>query len=133
MAETKTTKKVAEEKATKTTKTATTKTAAKTTTKKTTTKTTTAKATTAKKAVEPKNTEVVTEVKNAPKKATKKESSKKIRVTLIRSAIACKPNQVKTVKALGLNKVNSHNDLVDNDAVRGMIFTVKHLVKVEEI
>ncbi len=134
MAETKTTKKVAEEKATKTTKTATTKTAAKTTTKKTTTtKTTTAKATTAKKAVEPKTTEVVTEVKNAPKKATKKEGSKKIRVTLIRSAIACKPNQVKTVKALGLNKVNSHNDLVDNDAVRGMIFTVKHLVKVEEI
>ena len=129
MAETKTTKKVAEEKATKTTKTATTKTAAKTTTTK---KSTTTKATAAKKVAEPK-TEVVTEVKNAPKKATKKESSKKIRVTLIRSAIACKPNQVKTVKALGLNKVNSHNDLVDNDAVRGMIFTVKHLVKVEEI
>ena len=67
------------------------------------------------------------------KKVTKKESNKKLRVTLIRSAIACKPNQVKTVKALGLNKVNSHNDLVDNEAIRGMIFTVKHLVKVEEI
>lgn len=128
MAETKTTKKVTEEKVTKTTKTAT-KTAAKTTTTK---KSTTTKATAAKKVVKPK-TEVVTEVKNAPKKVTKKESNKKLRVTLIRSAIACKPNQVKTVKALGLNKVNSHNDLVDNEAIRGMIFTVKHLVKVEEI
>ena len=71
--------------------------------------------------------------KKETKKVTKKESNKKLRVTLIRSAIACKPNQVKTVKALGLNKVNSHNDLVDNEAIRGMIFTVKHLVKVEEI
>ena len=35
--------------------------------------------------------------------------------------------------ALGLNKLNSSNELPDNQAVRGMIFKIKHLVRVEEI
>ena len=119
MAETKTTKKVAAEKTTAAKKTTTTKKA--TTTKATTTKTT-------KPAVEK-----VAEVKSTPKTTAKTAAKKSLRVTLIKSTIGCKENQVKTVKALGLKKVNSHSDLVDNAAVRGMIFTVKHLVKVEEI
>ncbi len=110
------------------TKTATTK---KTTTKTTAKKETTTKTTAAKKVAAPKTAEVKVEAKKAPAKAA--ESKKTLKVTLIRSTIAAKPNQVKTVKALGLNKINSSNVLVDNEAVRGMIFTVKHLVRVEEV
>jgi len=56
-----------------------------------------------------------------------------IKVTLVKSTIGRKPNQIKTVKALGLSKVNSSvikNDTPDN---RAMIQTVAHLVKVEEM
>ena len=60
-------------------------------------------------------------------------SAKKIRVTLVKSPIGYKYDQRKTVEALGLNKLNSSHELVDNAAVRGMIFKVKHLVRVEEI
>ena len=37
------------------------------------------------------------------------------------------------VEALGLKKVNKTVEMPDNDAVRGMIWHVGHLVKVEEI
>ena len=71
----------------------------------------------------------------AEKKTTSKKtaSAKKIRVTLVKSPIGYKYDQRKTVEALGLNKLNSSHELVDNPAVRGMIFKVKHLVRVEEI
>ena len=71
----------------------------------------------------------------AEKKTTSKAtaSAKKIRVTLVKSPIGYKYDQRKTVEALGLNKLNSSHELVDNAAVRGMIFKVKHLVRVEEI
>ena len=36
-------------------------------------------------------------------------------------------------EALGLKKVNKTVEMPDNDAVRGMIWHVRHLVKVEEI
>ncbi len=59
--------------------------------------------------------------------------AEKLKVTLVKSTIGAIPKQVKTVEALGLNKLNKTVELPDNDAVRGMIFKVKHLVKVEEI
>ena len=59
--------------------------------------------------------------------------AKQIKVTLIRSTIGQKPSKVSTVRSLGLKKINSSNVLPDNDAVRGMVATVSHLVKVEEI
>lgn len=61
------------------------------------------------------------------------KKSKKLLVTLIKSPIGYEQSQSKTIKALGLNKMNSSNVVVDNAAIRGMIFKVKHLVKVEEI
>ena len=64
-------------------------------------------------------------------KVAKKE--KMLRVTLVKSAIGFSKDQKRTVTALGLNKLNSSNELPDNSAVRGMIFKVKHLVRVEEI
>ena len=59
--------------------------------------------------------------------------AEKLKVTLVKSTIGAIPKQVKTDEALGLNKLNKTVELPDNDAVRGMIFKVRHLVKVEEI
>ena len=61
------------------------------------------------------------------------ETKKTLRVTQVRSAIACPADQGKTLKALGLGKIGRTVEQVDNACVRGMIFKVKHLVKVEEI
>jgi len=59
--------------------------------------------------------------------------AKQVKVTLIKSTIGQKPAKVATVRSLGLKKINSSNVLADNDSVRGMIASVSHLVKVEEI
>ena len=74
-----------------------------------------------------------TKTKNATTTTKVAKNSKKIRVTLVKSAIGFSKDQKRTVTALGLNKLNSTNELPDNQAVRGMIFKVKHLVRVEEI
>ncbi len=59
--------------------------------------------------------------------------AKQVKVTLIRSVIGQKPDKKATVRSLGLKKISSTNILPDNEAVRGMIANVSHLVKVEEI
>ena len=60
-------------------------------------------------------------------------TAKQIKVILIKSTIGQKPEKVATVRSLGLKKINSSNVIADNDAVRGMVKAVAHLVKVEEI
>lgn len=65
--------------------------------------------------------------------AKKKETTAKIKVTLIKSTIGCLDKQKKTVQALGLKKIGSSAVHNDNEAVRGMVFVVKHLVKVEPV
>lgn len=57
----------------------------------------------------------------------------KLQVTLVRSLIGSKKNQVKTAHALGLRKINQTVIKVDNEPIRGMIRTISHLVKVEEV
>ena len=74
-----------------------------------------------------------TTVKKATTKSSKTVANKRIRVTLIKSTIGYNKDQARTAKALGLGKINSSNELPDNDAVRGMIFKIKHLVRVENI
>lgn len=56
-----------------------------------------------------------------------------LKITLKKSVIGCKKDQIATVKALGLKKTNSTVTQPDNAAIRGMIFKVKHLVSVEEV
>lgn len=56
-----------------------------------------------------------------------------LKVTLKRSIIGCPQNQRDTVKALGLTKINSSVVKPSNEAVKGMINTVSHLVDVEEV
>ena len=57
----------------------------------------------------------------------------RLRITLVKSPIGAIPKHRKTVEALGLRKLNETVERPDNESVRGMIFQVKHLVKVEEI
>ena len=58
---------------------------------------------------------------------------KKVRVTQIASALGRKPGQKQTLVGLGLNKIRKVSELEDTPSVRGMIRTVAHLVKVEEL
>ena len=55
-----------------------------------------------------------------------------ITVKQVRSTNGCKQDQVRTIKALGLGKINRTRELPDNESVRGMIFKVKHLVEIVE-
>ena len=57
----------------------------------------------------------------------------KLKITLVKSPVACLPKHRATVKAIGLHKVGQSIVHDDNPAVRGQIFAVKHMVKVEEI
>lgn len=59
--------------------------------------------------------------------------AEKLKITLVKSTIGAVPKNRKTVEALGLRKLNHSVEMPDNDAVRGMIRQVSHLVKVEEI
>ena len=56
-----------------------------------------------------------------------------LKITLVKSTIGALENHKATIKALGLHKTNSVVIKPDNEAIRGMIFKVKHLVKVEEV
>jgi large subunit ribosomal protein L30 len=58
---------------------------------------------------------------------------KKIKVTLVKSPIDRPERQKLTLKALGLNKTNSENELEATPQILGMIRKVNHLVKVEEL
>lgn len=64
-----------------------------------------------------------------PKKTVKKS----LKVTQIKSTIGCPADQKATVKALGLKRIHDSVEQVDTPAVQGMIFKVKHLVKVEQL
>ena len=55
---------------------------------------------------------------------------KKIQITLTRSLIGRKPNQIKTAHALGLKKIHQVVEKETNDAILGMVKTIAHLVDV---
>ena len=55
-----------------------------------------------------------------------------IKVTLKKSTIGCKKDQIATVEALGLRKIGQSVEKPDNPQTRGMVFKVKHLVEVSE-
>ena len=57
----------------------------------------------------------------------------KLKITLVKSPIACQSKQKKTVEALGLRKLNHSVELEDSPATRGAINKVSHLLKVEEL
>ncbi|MBP7072801.1 MAG: 50S ribosomal protein L30 [Clostridia bacterium] len=57
----------------------------------------------------------------------------KLKVKLVKSTIGRKEDQIATVKALGLKKINSEVEHNDTPQIRGMIQKVIHLVEVKEM
>jgi len=57
----------------------------------------------------------------------------KLQITLNKSLIGRKPNQVKTAHALGLKKIHQVVVKESNEAIDGMINTISHLVSVQEV
>ncbi|GGH78928.1 large subunit ribosomal protein L30 [Filimonas zeae] len=58
---------------------------------------------------------------------------KKIKITQVKSAIDRPERQKLTLKALGLNKLNSSKEVEATPQILGMVTKVNHLVKVEEL
>ncbi|MBD5112816.1 MAG: 50S ribosomal protein L30 [Ruminococcaceae bacterium] len=56
-----------------------------------------------------------------------------LKIKLVRSLNSCKKNQIATAHSLGLRKVNSETTQPDNEATKGKIKIISHLVKVEEV
>ena len=56
-----------------------------------------------------------------------------LRITLVRSVIGRPVDQERTVRSLGLKKVNQTVEREDSPSIRGMVEKVRHLVSVEEV
>ena len=59
--------------------------------------------------------------------------SNKLKITLSKSLIGSSETQRKTVKSLGLNKVQSSVIKADNESLRGQINKIKHLVTITAV
>ena len=57
---------------------------------------------------------------------------KRIEVTLVRSGVTRPETQQRTLRGLGLTRMNRTVRLKDTPAIRGMIRKISHLVKVVE-
>jgi large subunit ribosomal protein L30 len=55
----------------------------------------------------------------------------KIRVTYVKSAIGYRQSQKDTIRSLGLRRLNQSVVVDDNPSMRGMVETVRHLVRVD--
>jgi large subunit ribosomal protein L30 len=60
-------------------------------------------------------------------------ADKKLRITLVRSPIACVPAHRATVKALGLRKLNAVVEHSATPSILGMVKAVEYMLDVEEI
>jgi len=56
----------------------------------------------------------------------------KLRVTWTKSGIGYSRDQRRTLRALGFRRLNQTIEHDDTASIRGMIFKVRHLVRVEE-
>ena len=79
-----------------------------------------------------KMAEELTEYLSAKGGSASGGEEKKIKVTLIRSEITQPETQRRTLRGLGLTRLNRTKELKDTPAIRGMIRKVSHLVKVVE-
>ena len=65
------------------------------------------------------------------KRAKKDAAAKRVKITWVKSTIGFNKAQAKTVEGMGLRRLGHTVELPDNDATRGMILKVRHLVEVE--
>jgi large subunit ribosomal protein L30 len=63
---------------------------------------------------------------------SKKSKSKVLRITLVKSPIGYSLRQKRTIKALGIRRMNQTVEQKDTETIRGMLTKVSHLVQVEE-
>ena len=56
----------------------------------------------------------------------------KLRITLVKSGNGYSPDQVSTLKTLGLRRLRQYVVREDSLSLRGQVMKVKHLVTVEE-
>lgn len=59
-------------------------------------------------------------------------AEKTLKVTYVKSVIGYSKRQVKILEALGFKKLNQTRIFPDNASIRGSLFHIRHLVKVEE-
>ncbi|MFC5380074.1 50S ribosomal protein L30 [Aquipuribacter nitratireducens] len=65
--------------------------------------------------------------------ASTKASSKRLKVTQVKSVIGGTHGQRNTVRSLGLKRIGDVVVKEDRPEIRGMVATVAHLVAVEEV
>ncbi len=58
---------------------------------------------------------------------------KSLKITLVKSLIGRKDDQIATAEALGLHKVNDETIQPDNAATQGKIKKIIHLLQVENV
>ncbi|MGC8873247.1 MAG: 50S ribosomal protein L30 [Chloroflexia bacterium] len=63
----------------------------------------------------------------------KAATGRRLRITWVRSAIGNSRDQKATIRALGLHRLHESVIHDDTPTIRGMIFKVQHLVRVEEV
>ncbi len=61
-----------------------------------------------------------------------KQTTKTLKVTLVKSPIGFKKNQGAVVQGMGLRRIRHSVELADTPETRGMIHKVRHLVEVSE-
>ena len=61
------------------------------------------------------------------------KKQKQLKVTYVKSVIGYEKRQAKVIEAWGFKKLNTTKIFPDNPCIRGSLFKVKHLVKVEEV
>ncbi len=57
--------------------------------------------------------------------------SKKITIKLIKSKTGFAKDQIGTLRALGLKRINQIKEVENNPVIQGMLFKVKHLVEIQ--
>ena len=57
----------------------------------------------------------------------------RLKVTQIRSKVGNKPEQRDPLRSLGLKRINDVVVKEDRPEIRGMVYAVRHLIKVEEV
>jgi large subunit ribosomal protein L30 len=60
-------------------------------------------------------------------------ADKKLRITWVRSQIGAQTVHRRTIRALGLHRLNETVEKADSPAVRGMIHSVNYMLRVEEV
>ena len=56
-----------------------------------------------------------------------------VKVTLVKSTVGCKANQIATAHTLGLKRPGDSTVQANNAALQGKIKVISHLVKVETV